>query len=159
MMAGRWLWLHRTAPARPHVPAVAGALVLRPPRRTGVMLGSMAVLPAAVLGAMAVRAWAAGVRPAGLATITTATLVMAGVSAHQLAAAFRQHVVVGEWGIERAGVLLRRRVLWTQIASVAYNPIHHWFYFVTTDRSRFWISEELHGIGDFAATALKRLPA
>jgi hypothetical protein len=159
MVGGRWVWLRSAAAAtRPHVPAVAGVLVLRPPRRTGLMLGSMGVLPAALLGAMAFRAWASGVGRSGLATVAAAALLMAALSAHQLVAAFRQHVVVSEWGIEQVGVVLRRQVRWAQIASVAYNPLHHWFYFVTAERSRFWISEELNGIGDFAMVALKRLP-
>jgi Bacterial PH domain len=158
MVAGRWLWLHRSAPARPHVPPVAGVVVLRPPRRTAVMLGAMAALPAGLLAAIAVRAWMGGVGRGGVGAVVAGALLMAAVSAHQLAAAFRQHVVVNEWGIERVGVILRRHARWADVATVAYNPLHHWFYFTTVRRTRFWVSEELHGIGDFAAVALKRLP-
>src|SRR5690349_3584114 len=105
MIAGRALWvrLRPSAPSQVHVPSVGDVLVLRPPRRTGVMLSIVAVMPAAVVVAFGVRAWATDMSAGGKAIATVAGLLAIGFTAHQFLTAFRQRVIVNEWGIERVG--------------------------------------------------------
>jgi len=159
MAVGRILWQRRPAP-RLRVPVSGGILVLRPPRRNGVMLGITALIPAGVFGALASRAWLTGrTGPAGLVAVSAVTLAAFALSAYEFASAFRQRILVHVAGLERVGVLRRRRLRWGEIASVAYNPLHSWFFVKASDGTRFWLSEDLSGIGDFAEIALRRLPS
>jgi Bacterial PH domain len=158
MVGGRYLWLRRSAPLRPHVPHTGDVLVLRASRLSGIMLGFGALLPAVVLGAVAVRAWAAGAGTVGLVGAAAATLAASLFSLHQFASAFRRRIVVHEAGIVRIGVVRRRQLRWADVASVAYNPLQRWFFLTTSDGGRLWVSEHLQGIGDFAEIALGRLP-
>lgn len=159
MAGGRWLLRRRPAPAQVHVPVTSGALVMRPQRRIGIMLGIGALLPALVLAAFEARAWGAGrAGTAGLVFGAVVTLGLLAGSAHQFASAFRARVVVHDTGIERVGVLKRRSVGWGAIARVGYNARQRWFFLTLSDGSHLWISEDLRGIGEFAAIALRRLP-
>jgi hypothetical protein len=159
VLAGRRLWRSRP-PARAHAAAAGGVLELRPPRRIGVLLGLGALLPAVIFAAVDVRAWAANAAgPAGLAAGALAALLALGVAVHQLLSAFLARVIVHDTGIERVGVATRRRVAWRSIASVAYNPVNRWFVLTTSDGGHLWLSEDLRGISELAAIALRRLPA
>jgi hypothetical protein len=112
-----------------------------------------------VLAAFEARAWAEGrAGTAGLVFGAAVTLGVLAVSAYMFASAFRERVVVHDTGIERVGVLTRRRVGWGAIARVGYNARQRWFFLTLSDGSHLWISEDLRGIGDFAAIALRRLP-
>ncbi len=133
---------------------------MRAPRWLGVALAACALVPAGVLGAIAARLFAGGrTSTAGLVEISVATLAAAGVSGHQLVAAFRKRLVVDEFGLARVGVFTRRRVSWHEVARVAYNPVNRWFFLTAADGSHVWVSIDTHGIGDFAEIALARLPA
>jgi hypothetical protein len=159
MAGGRWLLVRRSPRAPLHVPITSGALVMRPQRRVGIMLGIGALLPALVLAAFAARAFGDGrVGSAGLVFSAVVALAALAVSAHQFASAFRSRVVVRDTGIERVGVLTRRSVGWGAIARVGYNAQQRWFFLTLSDGSHLWIPEGLVGIGDFAAIALRRLP-
>jgi hypothetical protein len=159
LVGGRRLRFLRSAPVRLHVPTSDGMLVLRPPRLQGILLGFGALLPAVVFGGVGIRAWLAeGTGTGGRIAVVVPTVLALGLSVHQFLSAFRQRIVVHLTGFQRVGVATRRHVRWDQIVSVAYNPFHQWFFLTRADGSHLWISEDLDGIGDFAALALRRLP-
>ncbi|HET7824801.1 MAG TPA: PH domain-containing protein [Anaeromyxobacter sp.] len=148
-------------PARAHVTLQDGVLVMRTPRRYAILLGASALVPAALLGAIAWRAATGGAQDAsrwGVAATIVAALAAVGVAAHQIAAAFRSGFVVDEFGVSRIGVLRRRRVRWGEVARVAFNPVNRWFFITTAGGAHLWVPVDTHGIGDFAAVALVRLP-
>jgi PH (Pleckstrin Homology) domain-containing protein len=148
-------------PSRPHVPLQDGVLVMRTPRRFGILLGVSALVPAAVLGAIAVRAIAGGserASPAGMVATALATLAALAFAAHQFVATFRTRFVVDEFGVSHIGVLTRRRVRWGEVARVVFNPMNRWFFITTAGGAHLWVPVDTHGIGDFAAVALVRLP-
>jgi PH (Pleckstrin Homology) domain-containing protein len=116
-------------------------------------------MPALVFGAFAVRAWLSGrTGTGGRIAVLVPTVLTLGLSVHQFLSAFRQRIVVHLAGFQRVGVATRRELRWDDVVSVAYNPFHRWFFLTTSDGAHVWISEELAGIGDFAAVALRRLP-
>jgi hypothetical protein len=145
---------------RVHVGRAPGEpLVLRGRRRIGIAYGLLALIPAAVLASLGTRAWVGGgTGAAGFAGALLAAALVVAFSAHQFASAFRSRLVVDDAGIERVGAVTRRRVRWGDVARVVYNPHNHWFFLTAADGTRLWVSEELDGIGDFAALALARLP-
>lgn len=148
-------------PARAHVPLHGGVLVMRVPRRYGILLGVSALVPAAVLAGIAVRALSSdGERAGRVGVVMTvlATVVALAVAAHQFAAAFRSRFVVDEFGLSRVGVLTERRIRWGEVARVVFNPVNRWFFFTTAGGAHLWVPVDTHGIGDFAAVALARLP-
>ena len=158
MMGGRLLLNRRPAAGRAHVaPTSGGLLILRPPARIGIMLGIAALFPAVVFELMAARATAIGQR--GVVTLVVAGLLALAVAVHQFLSAFVQRFEVHVGGIERVGVAMRRRMRWSDVSKVAYNPMQHWFFLIATDGTKLWLSEELRGIGDFAELALRRVPA
>jgi hypothetical protein len=159
LVGGRYLFYRFQPAGRAHVARTAGALVLRRPRRIGVLLSVGALLPGLLFAALTLRVWTLGrAGVAGLLLGGAATLAAVGFSAHQLAAAFRQHLAVDERGIERVGVFTRRRIPWEAVARVAYNPRNRWFFLTARDGTHLWLDETLDGMGDFAAMALARFP-
>jgi hypothetical protein len=136
-----------------------GALVLRPPRLLNLALG-VTFLPVPLLVASLEARLAARLEVGRLALVLVGVLVAAGFAGALwlVVAEFRQRFVVTEFAIERIGVVTRRRLSWTSVARIAYNPMRRWFFLTATDGSRLWISEDLRGVGDFAAVALARLP-
>lgn len=159
LLLGRRLLGRRGPPARAHVGRTDGKIVMRQPRRYGIALGISALFPAAVLGAIAVRALAAKDTTAlDAAVVLLATLAALAVAAHQLAAAFRGRFVVDELGLTRVGVLRRRTIRWADVSRVVFNPMNRWFFVTAAGGARLWVPVDLHGIGDFAGVALARLP-
>jgi hypothetical protein len=159
LLLGSLLFRRLRTQGRPHVPLSGGVLVLRVPKRHGILLGVCALFPAAVLAAIATRALAsrsAGRLGAAL-TVLAAGAALA-VAAHQFASAFKSRFVVDEFGLSRVGVLTRRRIRWGEVARVAFNPVNRWFFFTTASGSHLWIPVDANGIGDFAVLALARLP-
>lgn len=159
LLVGTVLLRRVRTPARPHVPLAGGVLVMRAPRRHGILLGVCALFPTAVLAAIAARAVTSGSGGGlGLVATVAAALAALAVAAHQFAAAFRSRFVVDEFGLSHEGVLSRRRVRWGEVAKVAYNPVNRWFFITTASGAHLWIPVDTDGIGDFAAVALSRLP-
>src|SRR5512133_230525 len=160
MLAGHALFRRsgqRVPPA--HAPPTAGPLVLRPPRRTAIMSGISALLPAALIGALTLRVWALGrTGPAGLSGGLVATLLVVAFAAYQFAYAARARVVVHDTGLERVGVSRRRLVGWTSIAKISFNPAQHWFFLTVSDGSHLWLPADVAGMPEFARIALLRLP-
>jgi len=146
-------------PARKHVPLHGGVLRMRAPRRYGIALAICALVPAGVLLGMAIRLWRDGrAGPLEIAAVCVPALAAIAVAAHQLAAAFRQGFLVDEFGFARVGVLRRQRLRWGDVAAVKYNHVNQWFFVTAADGSHLWIPVDTHGIADFAAIALVRLP-
>jgi len=160
LVGGRYLFFRAQGSARAHLPRTGGTLVLRRPRRIGVLLAVGALLPGLLFAAFTLRVWSLGRSGAGGLVFAGAVTALAlGFSAHQFAAAFRHRLLVDERGIERVGVFTRRRVAWGEVAKVTYNPRNRWFFLTARDGMHLWLDETLDGMGDFAALALSRLPA
>jgi hypothetical protein len=124
------------------------------------MLGITALVPAALLGALTGRAWTLGeTGPLGLAAGGAATLAALSVAGYEFASALRKRLVVHDTGIELVGVFRRRLVGWGRVAKVAFNPVNHWFVVSVAGGWPLWLPADLAGMGDFAALALRRLPA
>jgi hypothetical protein len=158
MLAGQRVFRRQRSGAPAHVPLADGKLVLRPPRRNAVMFGITALLPAGLLGALTFRAWSAGqAGVVGLATGVLATLGVAAFAVYQFAYASRAHLVVHDTAIEQVGVFKRRPIGWGSVASVAFNPAHHWLFVTVRDGTHLWLPADLAGMGDFATIALRRL--
>jgi PH (Pleckstrin Homology) domain-containing protein len=147
-------------PPRPHVPLEQGVLVMRVPRRNAFLLGFCALVPAALLGFIALRALS-GPAEAGwpsVAAAMVAALAALAIAVHQLVGAFKSRFLVDEFGVSRIGVLRSRRVRWGEVARVVFNPMNRWFFITTADGAHLWVPIDTNGIGDFAAVALARLP-
>jgi hypothetical protein len=159
LLLGTLLFRRVRTPGRPHVPMSGGVLVMRVPKRNGILLGVCALFPAAVLAAVATRALdsRSGGRLGAVATVL-ATAAALAVALHQFVSAFRSRFVVDEFGLSRVGVLTRRRIRWGEVARVAFNPVNRWFFLTTADGTHLWIPIDANGIGDFAGVALARLP-
>jgi hypothetical protein len=160
LLLGNRLLRRRGPPARAHVPRTDGVVVMRPPRRYGIALGISALFPAGVLAAIAVRALSAQETSVfDAVAVVVATAAALAVAAHQFTAAFRSRFVVDEVGLTRVGVLGRRSVRWGDVSRVVFNPMNRWFFVTGAGGERVWVPVDLHGIGDFAAVALAKLPA
>ncbi|HEY6002731.1 MAG TPA: PH domain-containing protein [Anaeromyxobacter sp.] len=159
LFLGTLLFRRVRTPGRPHVPLSGGVLVMRVPKRNGILLGVCALFPAALLAAIATGAldsrsggWL------GAVASVLAAAAAAAVALHQFVSAFRSRFVVDEFGLSRIGVLTRRRIRWSEVARLAFNPVNRWFFITTADGTHLWIPIDANGIGDFAAVALARLP-
>lgn len=159
MLGARVLFRRRRpAPASAAVRRADGALVLKPPRKNGVLMAISALVPAAILGAFTFHTWnvtrsgAAGVL--GIAT----TLTAVAVAAYLLARAGRACVVVHDTGLESVGVRRRRVVTWKDVSKLAFNPMNHWFFVTVSDGSHLWLPADVPGMDQFARIALRRLP-
>lgn len=160
MLGGNYL-LRRSRRSSPpgHVPRTGGPLVLRQPRRNGIMLGITALIPAGLLGALTLYWWRLGhTGAAGLAAGLVATALALAFAGYQFAHAFRARLVVHDTGIERIGVSRRRLVGWGSIAKIAFNPAQHWFFVTVSDGSHLWLPVDVAGMPEFAQLAVRRLP-
>lgn len=160
LVGGRYLFFRaqREGPA-PHAARVGGRLVLRRSRKVGILLAVGALLPSLLFVALTYRVWSLGrAGPGGLVFASAVSLLALLASAHQFAAAFRQHLAVDERGLERVGVFTRRQVAWADVAKVVYNPRNRWFFLTARDGTHLWVDENVDGAGDFAALALARVP-
>jgi hypothetical protein len=161
MFGGHYLYRRRSrpAPAPRHVAPTDGAFTLRTPRKNAVLLGVCALFPAVLVGMLTIRAWDAGrTGAAGFLLGIVATLGVLAFAAYQFASASRSALLVTDAGIERIGVFQRRLVSWDSISKIAFNPAQHWFFLTVTDGSHLWLPADIAGMGDFAVTALRRLP-
>jgi hypothetical protein len=161
MLAGRRLFRGLPAGRGPRRAVRSnGVLVLRSPRNRFVWLGLMALLPTLLIGfALAMpllraeRVTAAGA--AGVSLVVLAGLVASG---WLFASEWRSRIRADDTGLEQIGVATRRRVAWTQVAQLAYNPTGPWFFLTAADGNHLWLPENLEGMGDLAQLALARLP-
>lgn len=161
MFGGNYLYRRRSrsAPAPRHVPPAGGTFTLRPPRKNAVLLGISALFPAVLVGMLTIRAWDAGrTGVLGVLVGIVVTTVVLAFAAYQFASASRSSLLVNDAGIERVGVFQRRLVSWDSISKIAFNPSQHWFFLTVTDGSHLWVPADIAGMGDFAVTALRRLP-
>jgi hypothetical protein len=157
------LFLRRHAPRpRPRVhggvPGRPAVLRMRPGRY--ISLCTLALAPTGFLiwVVVTIRHGSSALDRGGL--LLASAWVTAGLAtgAWCLAAEFRERIRVDRGGIDWTGVLGRRRVPWNDIARVAYNPGHHWFFLTLADGTHLWIWDDLVGIAEFAELALAWLP-
>jgi hypothetical protein len=145
---------------RPHVERADGAVVLRSPRGRYLSLGAMAHMATILLGSALSMplASADAVTPAGVAAV--GAVVLAGLvgSAWLFASEWRARLRADDAGLERIGVVRRRRVAWADVTRIKYNPNGPWFFLTVADGSHLWLPDSLEGIGDLAQRALARLP-
>jgi hypothetical protein len=146
----------RPSPAAAAVRRADGALVLKPPRKNGVLMAISALVPAAILGAFTFQAW--NVAKSGAVLGIAATLTAVAVAAYLLARAGRACVVVHDTGLESVGVRRRRVVHWKDVSKLAFNPMNHWFFVTVSDGSHLWLPADVPGMDEFARIALRRLP-
>ncbi len=140
-----------------HATRAGDALVLRPPRFLNLALAASGLAPAAIVAALALRV-GAGASPAGRALAAALGAAGLAAAAWVVAAEVRQRTRVDAEGIERTTPTSRRKMAWSEVARIAYNPTARWFFLTGAGGGRLWISEDQGGIGDFAAMALARLP-
>jgi hypothetical protein len=155
------LFLRRHAP-RPHargrVPGLPVELRMRPGRYLS--LCTLALAPTGFVIWVVVTIHHGTSVLDGVGLLVASAWVTAGLAtgAWCVAAEFRERIRVDRGGIDWTGVLGRRRVPWGEIARVAYNPGHHWFFLTMADGTHLWIWDDLVGIAEFAELALAWLP-
>ncbi len=161
MLGGKYLLRRgRQGRAPGHVARTGGPLVLRQPRRNGIMLGITALIPAGLLAALTLYWWRLGqTGTVGLVTGMVAAVLVLAFAAYQFAHAFRARLVVHDTGIERIGVSRRRLVGWGSISKIAFNPAQHWFFVTVSDGSHLWLPADVTGMPEFAQIAVRRIPA
>lgn len=135
-----------------------GALVLRPPRRNGILMALSALIPAAILAVFTFHTWNLRRSGAAGAVAIAVTLVPVAVAAYLLARSGRACIVVHDTGLERVGVRRRRVVAWRSVAKLAFNPMNHWFFVTASDGSHLWLPADVPGMDEFARIALRRIP-
>ena len=148
----------RPAPASGAVRRPDGALVLKPPRRNGVLMAIGAFVPAVIFGAFTFHTW--NVARSGAAGVLgiAVTLASIAVAVYLLLRADRACVVVHDTGLESVGVQRRRTVAWKDVSKLAFNPMNHWFFVTVSDGSHLWLPADVPGMDEFARIALRRLP-
>lgn len=147
-----WLGSRR----RLRVERSGGVAVLRLARGRHLVLGVLALPPALLFLALPLAMRERGAPGLGLAAALA--LAALGVSAYFFAAEARKRMRVDEDGLERIGVLTRRRLAWADVEKIAHNPTSRWFVLLGRSGARIWISESFEGVGDFAEMALRKLP-
>jgi hypothetical protein len=138
------------------VPRQGGVAVLRMARGRNAVLGALSLPPAILLLVvpLAIPAPGAG----GLAFSVLVSAAAFAVSAYFFVAEAKKRLRVDDSAIERVGVFTRRRVRWSDVEKIAYNPTSRWFFLQGRDGTRVWVYEAFEGVGDFAELALRNLP-
>ncbi len=146
------------APVRYRAERRGSTAILRPPRGRYALLGTLALLPVALLVGVGYTAAREGSSGWG-GWVLEGALVAVGLAAAGwlFAGEFRNQVRVSDEAVERLGPTLHRRLPWVEVARVQHNGVNRWFVLTAASGSRLWISESLGGIGDFADAALARL--
>jgi hypothetical protein len=155
-VGGQFLLTWLASRRRVRVGRTGGVAVLRLARGRNVVLGLLALLPAALFAALTYAASERGASGIWIAIAATAA-AFAG-SAYFFAAEFRKRVRVDDFGLERIGVFTRRRLAWRDVTKIAYNPWSHWFYVVGKDGTKIWVYESFEGVADFAEAVLQHVP-
>jgi hypothetical protein len=138
--------------------STSSPLVIRPPRKNGVLSAIAALVPAALIAALTLRAWFGGRTSAlGLVPGLVATALAVAGAAYLVLNAFRSRILVHDTGLERVSVFRRRVVGWTSVVKIAFNPHHHWFFVTASDGTRLWLPADVGRMDEFARIALRRL--
>ena len=161
MLGGRYLFRRMAARrGNPHTARADGAVVLRSPRGRFLALGALALLATILLGSALSMPLASAetVTPAGVAAV--GAVVLAGLmgSGWLFASEWRARLRADDVGLERIGLVRRRRVAWADVTRIVYNPTGPWFFLTVADGSHLWLPDNLEGMGDLAQLALARLP-
>jgi hypothetical protein len=157
-LGGQYLLTWFASRRRVRVGRTGGVATLRLARGRNVVLGLLALLPAILFAVLTYSASERGTAGTGLALAIPVTLAAFAASAYFFAAEFRKRVRVDDAGLERIGVFTRRRLAWSDVTKIAYNPWSHWFFVVGKDGTRIWVYESFEGVADFAEAALQHVP-
>jgi hypothetical protein len=144
---------------RLRVPRQGGVAELRMPRGHWAILASIAFLPFAAISGMALLVdWPAGAE--SNRWILGGVMGLAGLlgGGYLLALEVRGCLRLDEHGVEKVGALRRRRLAWSEVARLSFNPVNNWFFLTGLDDRTVYFAEGLDGIADFAEVALARLP-
>lgn len=158
MVFGRRLFARHSTGQSPRVAPTNGVLSLRSPRWYHVFLAVMALLPGVVVMTMVISAEMAGRgslggRVAGVLAI----LGSLAWSAFLVAEEVKLRIRVDGTALVRVGVLGNRRMAWSDVEKIGYNPNGRWF-FLSGGGRRLWVGEDMDGIADFCELALEHLP-
>jgi hypothetical protein len=143
---------------RLRVPRPGGVAVLRPPRGQNIMFAGLALAPTLILLAYLVKVdHLTRADQSGLVLGFTLLGLGGGTTLSLLAAEFRQRLRVDREHLESVFVLTTKRVRWSEVQRIRWNPASRWF-FVAAAGAWLWVPIDLDGIGDFAELALAALP-
>lgn len=144
---------------RLRVEPAGGEAVLRMPRGHWAILATVAALPFATISITAfVVAWQPGAEGSGLALAFVMAAAGAVAGGYLLALELRGCIRLDEARIEKTGALGRRRVAWSEVVRVTFNPVNNWFFLTGPGGKTVYFGEGLDGIATFAEYALRRLP-
>jgi hypothetical protein len=150
--------LRPVPPARLRGAREGTTVVLRPPPWRYAILAVMAIGPTILLFSVgATSARNNGMGPAGFGLLAFVVLFGIAVTGYFLLAERRMQVRVDQGGVERIDPWRRRRFAWPAVERIAYNGTSRWFFLVGPGGARFWVPENMAGIGDFAEAALAGL--
>jgi hypothetical protein len=136
-----------------------GAVVLRMPRGHHAILATIAIVPFAGIAYVALSAeWAAGSESNAWIMGGLMAAIGAIAGGYLLMLEARARIRVDDQGIEKVGALTTRRVAWSDVAKVTFNPVNSWFFLTLAGGGRLYVVDGLEGNGDFAEIALRRLP-
>jgi hypothetical protein len=147
--------LRPVPPARLRGSREGASVILRPPPWRYAILAVMAIGPTILIvsvGATAARS--DGMGPAGVGLVAVLVLFGIAVTAYFLLAERTMRVRVDEGGVERIDPMRRRRFAWPEVERITYNGTSRWFFLIGPGGARFWVPENMAGIGDFAEAAL-----
>jgi len=157
LVAGGFL-LRPVPPARLRGAREGASVILRPPPWRYAILGAMAIGPTVLVVAVAATASRrSGIGPAGVGLVAALVLIGIAVTVYFFLAERGMRVRVDEGGVERIDPWRRRRIAWPEVERIAYNGVSRWFFLTGPGGARFWVPENMAGIGDFAEAALAGL--
>jgi hypothetical protein len=144
---------------RLHVPPVGGVVVLRMPRGHWALLAVIAVMPFAAISGLALGVdWSPGgeANRWGLGIVMGLAGLLGG--GYLLALELRGCLKLDDRSVEKVGAIRSRRMAWSEVARLTFNPVNNWFFLTGPDGRTIYFAEGLDGIADFADFALARLP-
>jgi hypothetical protein len=145
---------------RLRVPRQAGGVaVLRMPGGHFAILSAIAFAPFAAIAGMALGVtWDPGAEANRWILGGVMGLAGLGAGGYLLLLEFRGCLRLDERTVVKVGALGSRRLAWSEVVRLDFNPINHWFFLTGQDGKTIYFAEGLHGIADFAELALAHLP-
>jgi hypothetical protein len=141
------------------VEKTAGVSVLRMPRGHWAILAAIAILPFATISITAfLVAWQPGAEMNGwvLGGVMAAAGILSG--GYLLGLELRGCIRLDDDRIEKVGPVGRRRMAWSEVVRITFNPVNNWFFLTGPGGKTIYFGEGLDGIGTFAEQALRLLP-
>jgi hypothetical protein len=144
---------------RLRVPAEGGVHRLRMPRGHWALLALIAFLPFAAISTLAFfSTWSPGAEGGRLWLGGIMALAALGSGGALLSLERRGALLLDAQAIEQVGAAGRRRLAWSDVTKVTFNPVNNWFFLSAAGQRPVYFAEGLDGIATFAEVALARLP-